>query len=192
MWNGPMESPGVPFADPGSSEVTMTDANTPGTPYLIHAFEHRAYPIPADRPLSIGRETVCDITVNEVAVSRHHAEVRQEGESFVLHPVGSTTTVMNALPVVAPQPLQEGSIFMVGSMKFIFTRERLPVAMKIAVPTLRPTTVDDRRPTLTFPGQPNAPEIQQPSSGLGKMPVVVAAVVVIIGAVGYWALTVRG
>jgi pSer/pThr/pTyr-binding forkhead associated (FHA) protein len=169
----------------------MTDAKIAGTPYLIHAFEHKAYPIPADRPLSIGRETVCDITVNEVAVSRHHAEVRQEGESFVLHPVGSTTTVMNSLPVVAPQALHEGSTFMVGSMKFVFTRERLPVAMKIATPMLRPTSVDDRRPTLTFPGQPNAPEIQQPSGQIGKLPLIMLATVAVIGGAAYWALAVR-
>ncbi|MEO6866313.1 MAG: FHA domain-containing protein [Gemmatimonadaceae bacterium] len=171
--------------------MTMTDANTPGTPYLIHAFEHKAYPIPADRPLSIGRETVCDITVNEVAVSRHHAEVRQEGEDFVLTPVGSTTTVMNSLPVVGPQPLHQGSTFMVGSMKFVFTRERLPVAMKIASPMQRPTTVDDRRPTLTFPGQPNAPEIQQPPSRMGLMPVILGAIVVLVIGAAFWALRLR-
>ncbi|HEY5087236.1 MAG TPA: FHA domain-containing protein [Gemmatimonadaceae bacterium] len=169
----------------------MTDAKTPGTPYLIHAFEHKAYPIPTDRPLSIGRETVCDVTVNEVAVSRHHAEIRQEGESFVLHPVGSTTTVMNSLPVIAPQPLQEGSTFMVGSMKFIFTRERLPVAMKIASRTERPTTVDDRRPTLTFPGQPNAPAIQQPSGRFANAPLILIAVIAAVGGAAYWALGLR-
>lgn len=171
--------------------MTMVDAKSAGTPYLIHAFEHKAYPIPADRPLSIGRETVCDITVNEVAVSRHHAEIRQEGESFVLHPIGSTTTVMNSLPVVAPQPLAEGSTFMVGSMKFVFTRERLPVAMKIATRTQRATTVDDRRPTLTFPGQPNAPEIQQPSSSSGMLPLILIAALMVIGGLAYWALRLR-
>lgn len=169
----------------------MSQANAAGTPYLIHSFEHKAYPIHADRPLSIGRETACDITVNEVAVSRHHAEIRQEGDGFVLHPVGSTTTVMNSMPVVAPQPLHEGSTFMIGSMKFIFTRERLPVAMKIATPVDRPATVDGKRPTLTFPGQPNAPELQQPSSGLKMMPFVLLAVVVIVGGAAYWALNLR-
>lgn len=170
----------------------MTDANTPGTPYLIHAYEHKAYPIPSDRPLSIGRETSCDITVNEVAVSRHHAEVRQEGESFVLYPVGSTTTVMNGLPVLEPQPLQEQSTFMIGSMKFVFTKERLPVAMKIATPTLRPTSVDDRRPTLTFPGQPNAPDIQQRSRGVGKMlPLILLAIVAIVGGAAYWVYSLK-
>lgn len=171
--------------------MTMTDTKSPGTAYVIHAFEHKAYPVPADRPLSIGRETVCDITVNEVAVSRHHAEVRQEGESFVLNPVGSTTTVMNSMPVIGPQPLHEGSTFMIGSMKFVFTRERLPVAMKIAGPVQRQTTVDDRRPTLTFPGQPNAPEIQPPPSKMGMIPVILIAVVVLVAGAAFWALTLR-
>lgn len=166
----------------------MKDATVPGPPYLIYAFEHKAYPIPADRPLSIGRETVCDITVNEVSVSRHHAEVRQEGESFILTPVGSTSTVMNSLPVIAPQTLVEGSTFMVGSMKFTFTRERLPVAMKIATHTDRPITVDDRRRTLTFPGQPNAPAIHQPARHFGKIPLIVLGTAAAAG-VAYWALS---
>ncbi len=169
----------------------MPEATVTGTPYLIHSFEHKAYPIPEGRPLSIGRETACDITVNEVAVSRHHAEIRQEGDGFVLHPVGSTTTVMDSHPVVAPQPLRQGSTFMVGSMKFVFTRERLPVAMKIATPVARPETVDGKRPTLTFPGQPNAPEIEQPSSGFGMLPVVLLGIVVIVAAGAYWALSLR-
>jgi pSer/pThr/pTyr-binding forkhead associated (FHA) protein len=166
----------------------------PGTPYLIHSFEHKAYPIPADRPLSIGRETACDITVNEVAVSRHHAEIRQEGDSFVLYPVGSTTTVMNGLPVLAPQPLQERSTFMVGSMKFVFTKERLPVAMKIATPAAHAPqgTVDDRRPTLTFPGQPNAPEIhERPAAMAGLVPLIVVVVLAAVAGLAYWVFSVR-
>jgi len=170
----------------------MTDTNTPGTPYLIHAFEHKAYAFPEERALCIGRETTCDVIVNEVAVSRHHAEVRQEGDDFVLYPIGSTTTVMNGQPVVAPQPLHEQSTFMIGSMKFIFTKARLPVAMKIAASTSRPSSVDDRRPTLTFPGQPNAPEIQQPSSSFVKMiPIIVIVTVAVIGGAAYWAYSLR-
>jgi pSer/pThr/pTyr-binding forkhead associated (FHA) protein len=171
--------------------MTMADENLHSTAYLIHAFEHKAYPIPADRALSIGRETACDITVNEVAVSRHHAEVRHEGEAFVLHPVGSTTTVMNALPVVTPQPLHEGSTFTVGTMKFVFTQERLPVAMKIATPIQRLNSVDSRRPTLTFPGQPNAPEVHQPQSSFAKVPLILLAVVAAAGGAAYWALSLR-
>ena len=165
----------------------MTDATTAGAPYLIHSYEHRAYPIPVDRALSIGRETACDITVNEVAVSRHHAEVKREGDSFVLYPVGSTSTVMNAMPVVAPQPLREGDTFLVGTMKFMFTRERLPVAMRIAGTPDRMSSVDDRRPTLTFPAQPTAPEIVQPASSRGPLILMIVAIA-LVAAVAYWML----
>jgi pSer/pThr/pTyr-binding forkhead associated (FHA) protein len=169
----------------------MSDANVPGTPYLIHAFEHKAYPIPADRPLTIGREAACDITVNEVAVSRQHAEVRREGEGFFLHPVGSTNTVMNGMSVMTPQPLTEGSAFSVGSMKFAFTRERLPVAMKVATPTERSASVESRRDTLTFPSQPNAPEIQEPKSKSSILPIVLLLIVLVAGGVAYWAYALR-
>ena len=169
----------------------MSDANVAGTPYLIHAFEHKAYPIPADRSLTIGRESACDITVNEVAVSRQHAEVRREGEGFLLYPVGSTTTVMNGMSVTAPQPLKEGATFSVGSMKFVFTREKLPVAMKVATPTERSASVESRRDTLTFPGQPNAPEIQEPSSKSSMLPIVLLLVVLAAGGVAYWVYALR-
>lgn len=168
----------------------MHDTVAPGTPYLIHSFEHRAYPLPADRPLSIGRETSCDITVNEVAVSRHHAEIRTEGEEFVLNPVGSTSTILNGAPLIAPSPLTEGDLFTVGTMKFVFTRDRLPVAMKIAVPAERYSTVEGRRPTLTFPAQPASPDVAQPSKSANLMMFAVAAIVV-VGLLGYWVLAQR-
>jgi hypothetical protein len=76
-------------------------------------------------------------------------------------------------------------------MKFIFTRERLPVAMKIATPIQRPTSVDDRRPTLTFPGQPNAPEIQHPSGGFRMLPLIILVLVAVGGGAAYWALVLR-
>lgn len=131
----------------------MTDIAAPGTPFLIHSFEHRAYPLLRDRALTIGRETACDITVNEVAVSRYHAEVRAEGDHFALYPMGSTSTIMNGVPVQFAQALHEGDNFHVGSMRFVFTRGRLPVAMKVAEASDRASTVDGRRPTLIFPAR---------------------------------------
>jgi hypothetical protein len=99
---------------------------------------------------------------------------------------------MNGLPVLAPAPLHEHSTFMVGTMKFVFTREKLPVAMKIATPTIRPTTVDDRRSTLTFPGQPNAPEVQPKASTFSRMlPLILIALVAALGGVAYWASTLK-
>lgn len=142
----------------------MTDATEPGTPYLIHTFEHRAYMLPADRAFTLGRDPGSDISINEVAVSRHHAEIVREGDGFVLRPTGSTSTVLNGAPLTDAQPLREGDTFTIGTMKFAYTRDRLPTAMSIAQPRPREETVEGRRATLTFPTQPAA----QPATASGS------------------------
>lgn len=169
----------------------MTDVTTApitphlGTPYLIHSYEHRAYPLISDRPFTLGRDTACDISVNEVAVSRHHAEVTAEGDNFVLRPTGSTTTILNGMPLEGAHTLQEGDTFMVGTMKFVFTRDRLPVAMGIARPAARLGTVDDRRPTLTFAMQPNAPTVKSEGSKAGMWVTIIIALAILAGIAYY-------
>lgn len=168
-----------PAAVPSSAE------SPGGAPYVIHTYEHRAYAIRDGSTLSIGRDTACDITVNEVSVSRHHAGVTREGDDFVLSSTGSTSTVLNGVPLATPQQLHEGDTFFVGTMKFIFTRDRLPVAMRIAGPANRQSNVDARRPTLTFP-QPATPEIPAaPRRGVWVASTVVA-VLLVAGAAVYW------
>ena len=135
------------------SSVTATTIGDPT--YLVHTFEHRAYPLTSGRSLTIGRDTDCDIVVNEVFVSRHHAELRPDrpdGDGYVLHSTGANPTILNNEPMTAPHVLQEGDQFLVGTMRFVFTRERLPVAMTVAsdagqAPRVT-AGVDDRRPTL--------------------------------------------
>jgi predicted component of type VI protein secretion system len=123
-----------------------------GPTYLIHASEHRAYPLAGKHTFTIGRDTACDIVVNEVSVSRRHAELRPDGENYALHATGSTPTMLNDTPLTGPQVLQEGDSFLIGTMKFIFTRERLPVAVVMDQPAAAQfiSSIDDRRPTLTF------------------------------------------
>jgi pSer/pThr/pTyr-binding forkhead associated (FHA) protein len=120
--------------------------------------------------------------VNEVFVSRHHAEVRaEEGGRYVLYPTGSTPTIMNELPIEAPAALQEGDTFTVGTMKFVFTQNRLPVAMAVAEPMTRSSPgVDDRRPTLTFPLQGTTKQ-----DGPSTVWIVMAVVLVVVALVIY-------
>ena len=159
----------------------ISDAATEPT-YLIHSYEHRAYPLPGDRPFTLGRDVGCDIMVNEVFVSRHHAEVRPEGGSYTLHPTGSTPTLMNELPVETPYPLRDGDTFMIGTMKFVFTRGRLPVAMAVAEPAQNVLSgVDDKRPTLTFP----LPGTVAQKNTVPVVWIVLAAVVLLLAIVLY-------
>ena len=135
--------------------------------YLIHIYEHRAYPLTGEHPFTIGRDAGCDIMVNEVSVSRHHAELRFEGGDYVVYSTGSTPTLLNDIPLTGPYSLREGDAFLVGTMKFVFTHERLPVAMAVAHPAPHPEVgVDDRRPTLTFPLQGRADPHRFGGSGI--------------------------
>lgn len=170
----------------------MTDpAAIPSSPpYLIHTYEHRAYPLHEDGTLSIGRDTACDITVNEVSVSRHHASITRQGDDFVLSPSGATSTVLNGAPLSAPRALSEGDTFFVGTMKFIFTQDRLPIAMGIARPANRQSSVDARRPTLTFP-QPATPEVPTRSRQGAWLSIGILAAVAAVGYAAYWFLVRR-
>jgi len=171
------------FAAMGSSATSTPAGVDGGAPFVIHTFEHRAYPVPPDRPFTIGRDSACDIKVNEVAVSRRHAEVQQEEGRFTLVPTGSTTTILNGTPLTDPQPLHEGDTFFVGTMKFIFTRDRLPVAMAVARPAHRERVVEDRRPTLTFPTQP---AVMPPGESRAALWVALVVVIALAAAVAYW------
>jgi hypothetical protein len=165
--------------------------------YLIHAYEHRAYPLLADESFWIGRSSQCDIMVSEVFVSRQHAEIRTEGSEFVIHPVGSTPTLVNDTAIHHPKILREGDVIHIGTMRFVYTRERLPVAMTIADPWIKThrlyDEISDRRPTLTFPVQTVAEiRVGRPRTSLKWMWLVLAALAAIGFAylvMGYYAAT---
>ncbi len=137
---------------------------------------------------TIGRDTSCDITVNEASVSRRHAELRPEGEGYVLCPTGSTPTVLNNLPLAASHVLQEGDTFLIGTMKFVLTRERLPIAMAIARSPVAPSSngVDERRLTLTFSKQEHP---ERPAGGRRRIVWLVLAAA--FGVAVYWLYAVR-
>lgn len=162
----------------------------PSVPYLIHAYEHRAYPLHEQGTLSIGRDTACDITVNEVSVSRQHAGITREGDEFVLSSTGTTSTVLNGAPLTAPRALSEGDTFYVGTMKFTFTRDRLPVAMGVARPVSRLTSVDARRPTLTFP-QVASPGIAAANKRGAWLALAIVAAIGVLGSLSYWLIVRR-
>jgi len=140
---------------------------TPDEAYLIHSYEHRAYPLGGERSFTIGRDSRCDIMVSEVSVSRQHVELRPEGTQIVLHPMGSTPTYLNDARATAPSALQSGDTISIGTMRFVFIRGTLPVAITLVPSQERLLGVNDyvsdRRPTLTFPIQPVTGTARRPS-----------------------------
>jgi hypothetical protein len=69
-------------------------------------------------------------------------------------------------------------------MRFVFTRDRLPVAISVAEPVpvderIR-DTISDRRPTLTFPVQQVAQQDQQRVSWLWIIILIVVVVIAVL------------
>jgi hypothetical protein len=71
----------------------------------------------------LGRSRDCDITLDDANVSRHHAEVRPSGGSWVVRDLGSTNGVkVNGRRIDAsrPQSLKPGDVVELGTSRLTF------------------------------------------------------------------------
>ena len=69
----------------------------------------------------IGRSRDCDITLDDANVSRHHAEVRPSGGSWIVRDLGSTNGVkVTGRRIDAPQSLKPGDRIEVGLSTLTF------------------------------------------------------------------------
>lgn len=71
--------------------------------------------------ITIGRSARSDVCIPDAFASRLHAEVRQEGDSFWLHDLGSANgTRYNGISVKSPLQLQPGGEIQIGETKIVF------------------------------------------------------------------------
>ena len=71
--------------------------------------------------VTIGRSARSDVCIPDAFASRLHAEVRQEGDSFWLHDLGSANgTRYNGVAVSKPYQLERGGLIQIGETKIIF------------------------------------------------------------------------
>lgn len=77
------------------------------------------YPLEAD-VTSVGRDPGCTIFLNDMTVSREHARIRREGESFVIRDTGSFNGVWVNNKSIEAKALQDGDIVQIGSFAFIY------------------------------------------------------------------------
>jgi pSer/pThr/pTyr-binding forkhead associated (FHA) protein len=71
----------------------------------------------------IGRSKDCDIQVSDPNVSRRHAEVRREGDAYVLVDLDSTNGIEVGGKRVKRLDLHEGSRFTLGSTEVVFSED---------------------------------------------------------------------
>ena len=70
---------------------------------------------------SIGRNADCDISLPSSTVSRHHAQIRKEGNQYFLKDLSSTNgTLLNREPVIGEEILHDRDEIGVGIYRLIF------------------------------------------------------------------------
>lgn len=97
---------------------------------------------------TIGRSARSDICIPDAFASRLHAEVRQEGDSFWLHDLGSANgTRYNGAIIAAPQAIFNGGEIQIGETKIKFDDGGL---RKSISSTLIADTTDQLDPSKTI------------------------------------------
>jgi hypothetical protein len=72
----------------------------------------------------IGRSRDCDVVLEDPNVSRHHAEVRPSGGSWIVNDLGSTNGIkVNGRRVRGPESLKRGDVIEIGTSRITFELE---------------------------------------------------------------------
>jgi hypothetical protein len=81
--------------------------------------EPLALPLGGQERFLIGRAAVCDLMLADPSVSRHHAELRRQGEEWLLADLGSTNgTRLNGWRISGPVSVHPGDRVAFGSSGF--------------------------------------------------------------------------
>jgi len=106
----------------------------------------------------IGRDRQNAIVVRDPTASRFHAEIRREAGGYVLHPHGSSGTLLNGRRIGSPERLSDGDRIEIANIELRFVAAAVPAGAR----TAEPATDDEasHRPTVE---QPDVSEIPSES-----------------------------
>lgn len=111
----------VRFNDARAPQPAMVGRHMPHQPRLIDLTTNRSFPLTKDRIL-LGRALSSDIAIEDLNVSRTHAEIRQEAaNAWSIADLGSTNGTLVNGRHIASVMLQEGDRVTVGTTTFLFT-----------------------------------------------------------------------
>ncbi len=110
-------------ADAEAAEDSAVPAPEPAREIVTLTLDGRAHPVTATGAV-IGRSRECDVRVADGNASRRHAEVVQEGESYLIVDLGSTNgTELNGHRITR-ETLNDGDRITIGATDLVFGRAR--------------------------------------------------------------------
>jgi hypothetical protein len=127
--HAPAPAQSEPIGEHGETMIYSTSARVRGPVEEAHARRHthalivvagRRLPIPP-RGATIGRSRDCDIVLDDVGISRRHAEIRPAGDGWTVADLGSTNGVrLNGRDLRRVQALHPGDHVELGSTEIVF------------------------------------------------------------------------
>lgn len=129
-YEGPELEGSDPAQEHGQTMIYSTSKRVGGP--LEEAHAHRPPPrallavggrrlLVAPSGATIGRSRDCDIVLDDVGISRRHAEIRPGPDGWTIEDLGSTNgVIINARNTHGPQPLHSGDRVELGSTEIIF------------------------------------------------------------------------
>jgi len=86
--------------------------------------------------VTIGRALDNDVILDDEQISRHHANIRRQGNQFVLTDLASANgTFVNRARIAEPHALRPGEMIQMGSMVLEFRQSTAAAATVIGVPS---------------------------------------------------------
>jgi len=119
----------------GTAEASLTALNGPdvGSHYAL-----------TGRASIMGRHPDCDVVINVGAVSRHHAQIKQVGDNYMLEDMGSRNgTFLNDQPIEGQKLLFEGDKVRVCDTTYAFHVHLSTNQSEVDRPGLSTVLVDD-------------------------------------------------
>ncbi len=124
----------------------VLDAPSLAAPRLERAVGNGQPPelIELDRfPFTMGRNDTCDYQIASTRVSREHAEISRQGESFRVRDLQSTNgTFLNGQRINGEAPLRDGDLLVIADVEFCFCN-RLQSAGRITVTQVMDSPPED-------------------------------------------------
>src|SRR5207247_6445313 len=100
--------------------------------------------------ITIGRSARNDLCIPDPFASRVHAEVRHEGDEYVLQDLGSANgTLYNGSVVEVPIHLTRGGRIQIGETEIFFNDAQFPLSSGACVITPNPSSVPESTSTLS-------------------------------------------
>jgi TolB protein len=122
--------------------------------------------------LGIGRAKDNELPLTDPKVSRHHARIRRQGDTYVLTDLGSANgTLVGGVRLTSPHSLHHGEQFSVGDTHLSFHGRDPAFADTITAPIVAPV------PRPTVPAPPGAPPTT-PDSGAASRGLIIGLIVV--------------